>query len=340
MKRRILKYWLNRYTTLLTALGAVVWTLGVLLPISERLSQALEHVGLAIGVTTLVATALNYSFESEIRHAFAILKGAEGAAIQRVFSDRNADALSRMFDASGHAGRQIDLLCVAGTSFLHAESSFLTMIERRRQLNSNLEVRVLLLDPRSGYAILRCLREEQINPDNIPPQFHYASRKLCSDILSAVRTVEDIQEHVQNGGKNECPHFKLNVRLYDAPPKLLNLRVDDRSFVEQYHDGIPSDQLSSALTKCLGKSVPVMEVIASSKQGRAYQSHFEFLWAASESREVRPGTYDQLNESIASRDWVKYHLSRLREEAELLRFCDIEDENQPTGANRMMTYTI
>ena len=320
MKKKLIRSMLNPYTTTLTMAGGAIWSAGRVLPVSEHTSQALEHLGLAVGVTTVVATALNYSFESALRHSFSIVKGAEGASIHRIFAHRDDEALQRMIQATADVGRQIDLLCVAGTSFLHAESKFLGLIEHRRQLNSNVEVRVLLLDPRSRYAILRCLREELKAPGEIPKGFNYISRKLCSDILAAVRTVEDLQQHTPVSSKNESPHFHLKVRLYNAPPKLMYLRVDDRAFIEQYHDGIPSDQLSSALTKCLGKSVPVYETSSNSKQGKAYASFFQFLWDASEGREIRPGSYEELNQSLASRDWVDYHLGRLREEAELLDF--------------------
>lgn len=194
----------------------------------------------------------------------------------------------------------IDLLCISGTDLLQPNTPLLEELGRQCQAHSSVTVRVLLLDPRSRYAVERCLREE--NETMIPSgQFDYPNKKLCEDTLLALRQLEKILEDV---GGHDSSHFNLKVRLTNCAPMMLYLRLGERALVEQYHLGLPRSQVSSRFTRCLGKSVPVVEVSIDSQLAHVLGSHFDYLWDRAAGRELYIGATNALQSSLSKQDWL------------------------------------
>lgn len=295
--RKFLGYVFNRNSLVLYVAGLLFVVIGEAGPTPG----ALEILGYTLIVTTLVASVLNFSFQSVIEDRFSIIKGTEGAGIRRVFADREA-ALPRIEAEVQRATRCVDLLCIAGTSFLHPKASVLREIGRRRQDGTNTHVRVLLLDPRSRFAIERSLREEgeEVPPSN-PAQFDYPRKRLCKDTLLALDQLERV---LAQPATSATSGFDLAVRLYNAAPAVMYLDLDDAVFAEQYHSGIPSGQLANMFTKCLGKAVPLIETFGDSELAHVLASHFEYLWIKSADRELKVGSVAQIESSLRHMDWL------------------------------------
>lgn len=320
--RIILSYLLTRHTLLLYATATVFLIAGALTGGTDAQAEGatggfhalqglLVPVGLGIIISTLVASVLNFAFQSAIHNAFSIVQGAEGAEILRIYANRKA-ALEEIADRAERVNRVIDVLAVSGTSLFHSQCPLLEEIGRRFIDNTSTEVRILLLDPRSRFAVERSLREEG---QTIPPtaSFDYPSNTLCRDTLQALMQLEKVA--AQNASRKQ---FSCNVRLYNAAPMLMYVHLDDNIFVEQYHYGIPRDQVALPYTLCLGKAVPVFEASARSDIGHILASHFDYLWDRSEGRELKKGCANQIQESLKSPDWFDRYLETDQDDEERL----------------------
>ena len=250
-----------------------------------------------------MASVLNFYFQTAISDRFSVVRGAEGAQIQRIFPNRN-QALSQIKEEVEKVTESIDALCVSGTDLLHPNTALLKELDRRCQGGNSIHVRILILDPRSGHAVERSLREEGVDfvPSLNYETFGYASRKLCRDTLLSLQQLENILEDIQKRGDSQ---FRLKVRLYDAAPMMHYVRIDRSAFVEQYHLGVPHSEVRTTATKCLGKLVPMVEVTQTSDLGHIVNSHFQYLWDASEARQFAFGACSTVQEAVQNTDWVE-----------------------------------
>lgn len=303
----------NRATITLYAIGLGVLAITLMISPSQSdigntaLQRAMlmaEAMAYSILITTLVASILNFSFQSAIEDRFAIVKGAEGASIQRIYSSRK-DGLSQIAVEAGRANRCIDILCISGTDVLQPNTLVLKELGRLFDDRSAVQVRVLILDPRSRYAVERSVREEEPQRGSLSQSsscFDYTNKKLCEDTLLALRQLQTI---IDEAGRSNPDPFKLTVRLYNSAPMMFSVVLDNHVFLEQYHMGVPDSQSGGPFTYCLGKAVPLLEVSASSELGIVVQSHFEYLWSRSESQEMNVGSYDRIARSLTTSDWLK-----------------------------------
>ncbi len=318
MKQKLPRYVRNRFTMGLVAAGLLFLLLHAAIPLPARLSVLLEHIGLNILITTLVATVLNYYFESELRHAFSIVKGAEGAGICRIFAVRLPEAINRILAEAERSTWGIDLLCIAGTDFfLDPRNGLLKELERRWRTKSNIVVRILLLDPRSWEAIRRAMREEGDLGD-VSTSKPYLDAQLPGHILTSIKNLESVLTAIRSTGPVESKGLKLTVRLYDESPKVMYVRTDDRVFVEAYLEGIPTDQRNCVVIKCLGKAVPVTEMFDDCEYARILKTHFNYLWENSGSREITPGSHHLIGNQLREVDWVARYAARQNEDHESL----------------------
>lgn len=308
----------NAAVVCLAFLGVALLVIGELNPIWGSASQIMIHMGLAIAVTTIVTTYLNKSFEAQIKDEFSILKGAEAGSIKAIYSARTSEALDRMMHRAKQVEKEIDLLCIAGTDFLHTQSELVRILDRRRKKGSNIVIRILLLDPRCRYAVMRFMREEGL--DVSAPDLHarFVQSKLCQDIILSIRELGNI---LHGASKGNVKMFDLTLKMYNYAPKALYLRVDDQAYIESYHDGFPREQgdMDSKVTKCLGKAVPIIEFDARSNLGEIYRSHFDYLWNVSQEINLNDSTFLTMNKSLEAREWAKLQLQRQMEEDQLLK---------------------
>jgi hypothetical protein len=95
--------------------------------------------------------------------------------------------------------------------------------------------------------------------------------------------------------------------MYDTAPILLFIQVNSRVFVEQYHYGIAEEERQTALTKCLGKKVPVLEFSRNSAAGRLYLSHFNYIWETSSDRKIYHGLSNALRRALEEKAWLNVY---------------------------------
>jgi uncharacterized membrane protein len=331
MQKRLFSHLRNKFTIGLATAGVIIWLLHVAFPLRERLSAALEHLGLSILITTIVAAVLNYFFESAIRHAFQIIKGAEAAGICRIFPERTPDGVSRILAEAERATCTIDILAIAGTDFFHESQSIKTLLnelERRLRTNNNLEVRVLLLHPLSLHAIKRAMRENSEDFLAEGQSQGYRVAKLPSDILTSIQNLEALLRSAKSRGAEESRRFRLTVRLYNEAPKVMYVRTDDRVFAEPFLDGIPSKQKNRIVTKCLGKAVPVIEAVDDCEYATVLRSHFTNLWTASEAQQIAPGSLEIISRKLHEFDFAAFYSAQLKENNEMLSFSSGEEKTQ------------
>lgn len=324
MTREILGYLANRHTLLLYAIALAVLVVGEIphpMPpqgLLGRLLGVTSTIGFGIIVSTLVASVLNFGFQTAVHNAFAIVKGAEGARILRIFATRS-EAIAPIADQAERANRHIDVLCVSGTSLLHRGCRVLKELGRRHNDSASAQIRVLILDPRSRFAVERSLREEgKGTPCDNPSAFAFAEMNLCRDTLESLRQLEKILR-----APSEAHDYSCQVRLYNSAPVAMYVRIDDRAYVEPYHHGIPKAQIGSPFTKCLGKAIPVVEVSADSELGHVMQSNFDYLWQWSRNRELRSGSANQIEKSLSDINWLDRFIKLEMEERELLSLSHV-----------------
>ena len=281
--------------------------------------RPLEPLGYTLIVTTLVAAALNYSFQSAIEARFAIVRGTTGAGILRVFTDRQ-EALDQIGDETERANSRLDILCVSGTSLLRRGDRVLAEIGRRCNSKASLTVRILILDPRSRFAVERSLREEgHGDPDSDTESVIYQDLGLCDDTLNSLRQLENVL-----APKSPDSPYSCQVRLYNSAPVAMYIELDDTVFVEQYHYGIPTAQVDSPFTVCLGKAVPIVQAGSSSELGHVMRSTFNYLWDWSREREVNAGDTKRIQDSLVTFDWLANFKQIEGEELERMRLSQTD----------------
>ena len=301
--REFLKYTLTKYTVSLYLLSTVLLLIDAFIPETffiKSFSKVLTIFGTGIFITTFVTSILNFYFKTDIHRYFSVISGAEKSNILKIYPKRKY-AVKEMESEFEKARGDIRLLSIAGTNFFHAESSILKSIDELCADDSNCNVQILLLDPRSKHAVDRSLIEEGFNVSTSPlEEFKYLNKTVWIHILTSLFMLEQILQDSEN--KN---NFKIEIRTYDTAPILLYVQVNKRAFVEQYHYGITEEERKTSLTKCLGKKVPVMEFSTNSLQSQLWQSHFDYIWDTSADREIYPGFYELLSKIMQTENsWL------------------------------------
>lgn len=310
----LLRYLANRTTIPVYFLGTLCVVAGTYLTHPDSRSAAiLEGVGFTVIVTTLVATSLNFRFQKAIHAAFTIVKQGERASIETLYAKRKF-AIEEIGIEATKAKNRLDVLTISGTDFFMTRCYLLRLISKLCQNDTALEVRVLLLDPRSRYAVERSLREDS-QPIPPPSEYDYYDSTLCEQTLAALKNLETV---IGDAERRKARGFRLRVRLYNSAPMLMCLMIDDRLFVENYHLGIPPEQIDSRLSRCLGKAVPIIESSGDTRLGRLYHSHFEYLWQLSATRELTPGCYRRLRSSAEDETWLQHFLDVTEAEDKML----------------------
>lgn len=303
-----LRHMVTKYTLSLYLLSGGFFVLPFVFPSIAAYkvwAEMLNILGTGVFITTFVSSILNFYVQEEIKRHFSIISGAEKSGIARIYPNRNA-AMEEINSEIQKVRGTIDILSIAGTSFFVPDSEVLIELDRMCANNSNIEVRILLLDPRSKHAVDRTLLEESIDISRVKVhEVDFPNTKLCEDILLSLRQLEGILEDRE---ANRRTSFKLSIRTYDTAPMILFVQVNGRSFVEQFHYGITEEDRKTKLTKCLGKKVPVIEYQNDSLSAQLWISHFNYLWETSVNREVLPGSANFLIDALTTRRaWLEVY---------------------------------
>jgi hypothetical protein len=302
----------RRNQLILVLAGTVIFAAHFYVLRYPRLSVAVEAIGLSIVITTLVTTAVNLSFEQGLYSSFEIIRGSTAAQATNIYATRN-EANAAINEKVGRTMKTIDILAIAGTDFFGLNCPVITELDERCRNKVNVLVRILLLDPRSYYAVERCLLEERTSPEQIDSAtFGYPDRKLCQDILLSLRQLERILSELKKVPQSD---FRLEVRTYNEAPQFMGVRLDGETFVEPYHKGTTASQNRSLLATCLGKTVPVLRTTTTGNLGQVMQSQFELVWEHSRERSLQPGGTGILEVELREKDWVK-RFQELRQDSE------------------------
>ena len=283
-----------------------------------RVQTGLDALGLSIAVTVFITFVINLKLETKIQNAFSIIKSCQKSGITRVFADRD-EALKAINAEIPGVRQNLDVLAIAGMDFfLEPKDSMLGTISylMSKHYASTLNIRILLLDPRSPDAIKRAMIEQGIPSDKATiASFHYTNSDLFRDILRSLTQLERLLK--QNTSYHAPANF--HVRTYDEAPVVMLVRCDDRLFIEQYHCGVTPLEATNELRKCVGRKIPVIETTVVSTVGHALTSHFEYVWQRSEGHEFKEGCVGRLERSLKGREVMEGFLKRASQEEELYR---------------------
>lgn len=298
------KYIITPYTVALYLLSVLcIWSSSFFV---QPIAEILKVFGSGIFITTLVSSILNFYFQIDIHRYFAIISGAERADVRRIYENRSSAMLEVNNEFQKARANNIDLIAISGTDFFQPNCTILRELNRMSSNNSNFNIRILLLDPRSKHAIDRSLLEEGVDLSKVAiKSIDYPNKKLCQDTLLTLRQLEWVlEDKIEKNSDN----FKIEIRVYDTAPILLLAHVNTKVFVEQYHYGIPEEDRKSNFTKCLGKKVPLLEFSATSFSGQLWLSHFNYLWETSREQKVTPGYSNFLRKALLEEQcWVNIY---------------------------------
>lgn len=322
---KFIRYILTKYTISLYLLSVLcMWSSTFFI---QPIAEILKIFGSGILITTLVSSILNFYFQIDIHRYFSIISGAERADIRKIYERRSAAIFEINDEFQKAHSNDIELLAISGTDFFNINCPILKALDRMCSSNSNVSVRILLLDPRSKHAIDRSLLEEGIDISKLDIEaIDYPNKKLCEDTLLSLRQLERIledkflEDKIKKGNQN----FKIEIRTYDTAPILLLAQVNGRVFIEQYHYGIAEEERKSSFTKCLGKKVPIFEFSLNSLSGQLWISHFNYLWETSLGRKVEPGYSNYLRKVLLEE---KYWLNVYKENKEISKKYLESDKN-------------
>lgn len=306
--RDFLNYILTKYTVSLYLLSTLILLTPTMLPLQTLLkipNELFMVIGTGILITTLVSSILNFYFQEEVKRHFSIISGSDRSGIVRIYPKRE-DAMPEINSEIQKAHGTIKVLSIAGTNFFIPEVPVLKGLYQLCNSDANIEVKILLLDPRSKHAVDRTLLEEGIDVQQGDISgIDYPNKKLVEDIILSIRQLENIVEEKCSKGRN---NFNIEIRTYNTAPIMLFIQINERSFVEQYHYGISEEDVETTLTKCLGKKVPVIELQRKSLPCQLMGSHFEYLWWTSASRTILPGSAAFLRkEMIEKKVWLEVY---------------------------------
>jgi hypothetical protein len=218
-------------------------------------------------------------------------RGALESGVVNVFSD-SATAYDRMCWLLDHAKERVWIQGVSLRSFfvpgrLHAAL-------RRAISNESVDVRILVLDPKSEQARYRSFREHQFSDhcqNPIMSYSDYCANPVCHEESTLSRETGDSMKRMhrllRDGNRTE-------VRLYSTAPSCFALIADRSVLVEQYHYGkaIPAEFMQDHGTPpVLGKDMALLEysfgtnplLLSGSSDGsrNSYdliKSHFDFVF--------------------------------------------------------------
>lgn len=266
--------------------------------ITDWIFRNLAIFGLSILITLLVAVVLNLDFQKSIHNNFQIIKGAEASHILKLYENRK-NALPDIISDVERCSDSLDILAISGTSFFQPQCKILEQLEKWRENNTNINVRILLLNPISYIALERSLREEGKGFNDVK-EFDFFEKKLFQDTILSLRQLELILKLIDDKSS-----FNLEVKLYNCNTFLLLVKIDNKIYKEQYHLGLPVEQIKSNLTKCLGKEVPVSFMKNTGDLGQLLISHFEYIWNIENTVGFYSGDINKIITSTGSFDIVE-----------------------------------
>ncbi len=199
------------------------------------------------------------------QHWVGIDKGMHQCGATNVFSDPSV-ARKRILWHLQNAKQRVYLQGISLHSFLddYHDDLFTAM---QKLIQDGVEIKLLLLDPRSEQAMYRAFREHHLQTGlpniatfeqyqkYLTAQQGYKEEPLYRETLGSISKLRLLMQ-LANG------HGNLQVKLYSAAPSCFMLLVDDMVMVEQYQYGkIAKPGQSKVVGRILGKDMPLIEYV-------------------------------------------------------------------------------
>lgn len=150
---------------------------------------------------------------------------------------------------------------------------FFDTLQRKAQ-REDLEVRVLLMDPK-GHSIRLRKHVERGGPSSPILQ-------IDEDIRAALTGIKVLREIAERASKST---FSIKVRFYSFLPQAYFIITDSALFIEQYHFA-PTEKLrfwgENDISPCTGGRVPVLHFAPDSNAYLVMREHFDLIWELSE----------------------------------------------------------
>jgi hypothetical protein len=220
--------------------------------------------------------------------ALGIEKGLLLAGAVNVFADPN-DALQRMLWLLQGAKKRVYVQGISLHSFFAHGQLFQAMAKLASQ--DGIEVKCLILDPKSEQAKYRAYREYLFGDPNLTFEQFCSNGKLYQN-SSLYRDTNHTIENIRLGiaprlVTDESGNSRFQVKIYDSAPACFLLIIDNTVLIEQYHYGkiVPSQGDYPVI---LGKDMPLVEYSRDSlnlyetdplrNSAELLKDHFEFIF--------------------------------------------------------------
>lgn len=177
--------------------------------------------------------------------------GAHASGMGAVFIDRARPAVRMQEEIK--SSRRIWIQGITLRAFFN-ESSIAKSLAKRLSDQSDVDIRVMLLDPDCDQAKFRAYREFLLNNDQLPfgefTTTYYQHSKLRSDLLDTMSKIDRVVRKLGDP--------RIKVKRYGTAPHMFLLVGDESAFAEQYSYGKLATQVPDEEV-ILGSDMPLIE---------------------------------------------------------------------------------
>jgi hypothetical protein len=208
----------------------------------------------------------NDTFRQEVRQNMKILSHCLEHQLVDIMPPRNEEqerlAVQEINSAIETARGEIRIIVFTLRDILNARTSLdgpLTHLLRR---DTDVKVKLLLVDPTSNAAHIRVMAEEG-------PETRFEDSKLHRALRT---TFYAIQELIENAKKKN--RFRIEALFYDMLPNFYMVSTPNEVFIEPYHLG----GRETGEDPTIGGIVPLFRFSSKSPMYESAQLHFSYIW--------------------------------------------------------------
>ena len=270
------------------------------LPLMRYSGNSLLHNGLNDHFEWIWNKASISSTEYFDQYQLGLDKGLRQSGVINVFDDPN-DAKKRILSLIAGTKKRLYLQGFSLRSFFDGENIlYWTIKDLAEQKDTDIDIKVLLINPSSEQALYRSYREYRLEN----PRVKMSYERFKEDTYKSAQLYRDTERSVRWLRKIVPSDAKFCFRWYDTAPYCFMLMVDDSVLVEQYHYGKVGPLVG---TKILGTDMARYEyareprdLYDTDKPLQTYQlweSHFDFVF--NECAQEIPPTFGPIGEDEA-----------------------------------------
>jgi hypothetical protein len=252
---------------------------------------------LTLGITLPIA--IYYQAESN-NESFQLLKACNQSGIRAIFISRQQDN-DNLRDAIDKAAESTSSeLFFLGICF---HSLFDPNVPHTREMDDKLhdpyvKMRIMILDPESDAATRRAQIEKgNTTVDDIKTTLEIGLVSTVQIRMAELMNDDNFRKlkHAYVNASNDrekqetlkeiIKKVNVEVQIYAGDPIMFIMGFDDSMFVEQYHFGRVDNIIRFG--GCIGKHMPVVQYLSTSRGYQFSKQHFEYMWAKYEQSNDR-----------------------------------------------------